>query len=102
MENLRKAARVVLIDRPNELSEILKIAEQASSLRGFRDDIVHGQWKLHRPGGKLTSGVRIFKQFPSPKVRELAFSYEKAEDVAAKISVVTVKLVMWCHRNVRH
>lgn len=100
IKNLRKAARVVLAEQPDILEELLSIATDAASLRGHRDDIIHGQWKLHRTRGKLTTGIRVFKQTPTFHVRELPFSAEKAEGIAAKISATNWKLVIWCQQHI--
>jgi hypothetical protein len=96
VEHVRKAARIILADHPVALKSLLKIVQDASSLRGFRDDIIHGHWKLHRSRGKLSTGLRVFNQAPNFKVREMAFSAEKAEDIAAKISVANLQLTLWC------
>ncbi len=95
MSNLKNASDVLLKDQEQPLIEIKDIITDASSLRGFRDDIVHGQWKLHRKGESLTSGIRVIKSYPYYKVREMKFTYKKAEDIAAKISRVTVKVIEW-------
>ena len=102
MECLRKAAKVVLAADDKEQDELLAIATDASSLRGFRDDIVHGHWKLHRERGRgpLTTGIRIFNHGPKLKVRNIAFSAEKAEGIACKIAATNLRLVVWTMRNI--
>jgi hypothetical protein len=101
METLRKAAKLALDEEPNELGELLLIANDASSLRGLRDDIVHGHWKLHRePRQGLTTGIRVYSQRPVLKVRNLAFSADKAESVAVKLAKTNVRLIFWCMRNI--
>jgi len=100
MKNLREYASIVLTNCPDALNELLAITNDASSLRGFRDDIVHGHWKLKRAKGNLTTGIRVISQRPSFKVREMVFTAEKAEEVAAKISVVSLKATMWHLRYV--
>jgi len=102
MECLRKAAKVALTQHEEERDELLAIVTDASSLRGFRDDIVHGHWKLHRERGRgpLTTGIRVFNQGPKLKVRNIAFSSEKAEDVACKIAATNLRLVVWTTRNI--
>lgn len=102
MEVLRKSARIVLKQHSTELSELLAIATDASSLRGFRDDIVHGHWKLHRKNGTgtLTTGIQVFNQGPTLKVKEIPFTAVKAENIAAKISQVNLRMVLWCGQNI--
>ncbi len=45
MSDLRDMAEIVLKNDPNPLSELLDIAQEASSLRSVRDEIIHGQWR---------------------------------------------------------
>jgi mRNA-degrading endonuclease YafQ of YafQ-DinJ toxin-antitoxin module len=99
MELLRKAAKIVLVKHQEPLSELLNIATDASSLRGFRDDIIHGHWKLHRERGvgPLTTGIEVFSR---GRIKEMAFSATKAEGVAAKISSVNLRLITWCTNNI--
>ena len=101
VENVRAAAKVALADQPIPLKSLLKITDTVSSLRSFRDDIVHGHWKLHRFRGRLTTGLCVFSQVPNIKVREMAFSAKKAEDIAAKISEACLHLTLWCDQYVR-
>ncbi|RFC34875.1 MAG: hypothetical protein DID92_2727744307 [Candidatus Nitrotoga sp. SPKER] len=102
MEMLRKSARIVLEQHTAELTALLAIATDASSLRDFRDDIVHGHWKLHRKNGTgpLTTGIKVFNQGPPFKVKEIPFTAEKAENIAAQISKVNLRLVLWCEQNI--
>lgn len=101
METLRKAAKLVLDKEPSQLEDLLLIANDASSLRNLRDDIIHGHWKLHRkPRKGLTTGIRVYSQRPVFKVRNLAFSAEKAEGIAVKISKTNSRLILWCMRNI--
>lgn len=102
MEALRNAAKVVLEKYQEQLSELLSIAADASSLRGSRDDIVHGHWKLHREraAGPLTTGIRVYNRGAVLKVRNMAFTAEKAEGIAAKISKVNLRLTIWCMKNI--
>lgn len=103
MATFRKAARIVLKKRPDELAELLDIAEKVSSLRSLRDNIIHGHWKLHRKKGTgpLETGLRVFNRGKELKVRESPFSAEKAEDVAAKISTENLRLTTWCQKHIR-
>ena len=64
MSNLKKASKVLLTKGSAELIEITDIIEKTSSLRGFRDDIIHGQWKLHRKVPALYPGIIYIKSFP--------------------------------------
>ena len=103
METLKKAANVVLAKYPEELKPLLAIIADASSLRGKRDDIVHGHWKLYREKGRgpLTTGVRVVHmRGPSIKVHETAFSATTAEAIAAKISKANLRLIGWSMRNI--
>lgn len=103
MDTIKRAAAVVLEKYPNELKPLLEIIADASSLRGKRDDIVHGHWKLYREKGRgpLTTGVRVVHmRGPSIKIRETAFSATKAESIAAKISTVHLRLIGWSMRNI--
>ena len=63
---------------------------------------VHGHWKLHRERGRgpLTTGIRIFNHGPKLKVRNIAFSAEKAEGIACKIAATNLRLVVWTMRNI--
>jgi len=101
MSNLKEASELLLKDQEQPLKEIKGIITDASSLRGFRDDIVHGQWKLRRKGENLSPGIRAIKSFPTYKTREMKFTYEKAEDVAVKISRVSVRVMGWRLKYVR-
>lgn len=103
MECLRVVAKVVLLQQADELDELLSIAADASSLRGYRDDIIHGEWKLHRKGarGTLTTGMRVLSQRPTRILREIPFSAAKVERVACKIAATTLRLIVWTERNVR-
>ena len=101
MDTLRRAAKLVFDKEQNELEALLLIANDASSLRSLRDDIVHGHWKLHRePRKGLTTGIRVYSQRPTFRVCNLAFSAEKAESVATKISKTNMRLISWCMRNI--
>ncbi len=101
ISNLKKALGVLLNNQMQPLDEITKILTDASSLRGFRDDIIHGQWKLHRKGRNLSPGIMAIKSFPSYKVKEMKFTYEKVEDIAVKISRLTVRVMNWRLKYVR-
>lgn len=102
MEVFRKAANIVLERHPDQLAELLDIAQKISSLRGLRDDIIHGHWKLHRKKGigPLETGLRISNRGKTLKVREGPFSAEKTEDVAAKISTENFRLTTWCQTHI--
>jgi hypothetical protein len=95
MTNLREVSKALLENQEKPLDEIIDIITDASSLRGFRDDIIHGQWKLHRKGPVLTPGIIATNRYPSYKVRKMKFTYKKAEEVAAKISRVTLRVIAW-------
>jgi hypothetical protein len=102
MRTLREAAKVVLAGYEPSLSEILEISNEASSLRGLRDDIIHGHWKIVeiRDDGARIPGVKVISQGPKLKVREIKFPAEKVEEVAARISRVNLRLIYWIQRNV--
>ena len=96
---LRSLAREILTGAP--LEELLDILEKSSSLRGFRDDIVHGTWHLHRNGGELTTGITVLSRRPSFKSKTVKFTAEKAEGIAAKISKQSVRITVWRTKYVR-
>ncbi|MBC7193842.1 hypothetical protein [Marinobacter sp.] len=79
----------------NPLSELLEILEKVSSLKKFRDDIVHGHWQLYRKNDTLTTGIAVVKRRPEYSRKKFKFTAEKAEDIAAKISEQTLKLTLW-------
>ena len=95
MDNIKKAAKELLENHDEIHQEVIDIISDASSLRGFRDDIVHGRWRLKRKGENLFPAIESIKSFPSYKVKEMKFTYEKAENIAAKISKVTVRVIDW-------
>ncbi len=99
--NLKNSAAVLLKNHKNDLKEINEILTDASSLRGFRDDIIHGRWKLKRKGGNLFPGIVAIKSFPSYKYKDIKFTYQKTEEVAAKISRVTLRVTRWRIKHVR-
>jgi hypothetical protein len=101
MSNLKSASDVLLKNQEQPLKEIKDIITDASSLRGFRDDIIHGQWKLHRKGADLTPGILAIRSFPKYKTKEMKFTYEKAEEIATQISHVTVRLIGWRLKYIR-
>lgn len=102
MENLKAACNLLWKNQDQPMNEIKNIIDDASSLRGFRDDIIHGQWKLHRKGNELTPGIMAIRSFPSYKFKEMKFTYEKAEDIATKISRVTLRAMEWRLKYVRY
>ncbi len=96
---LRSLSNAMLSGDP--LAEILDILEKVASLKGFRDDIVHGHWKLHRKGAVLTTGIQVIKSRPKYSRKETKFTAEKAEGVAAKISKESLRLVLWHSKYIR-
>ena len=88
-------AKEVLKNSPAALSDLLDIAQEASSLRSVRDDIIHGQWRLVSKKGKTVTGVHVFSSVRDSQKRTIPFSAEKVEDIAAKISLTTYKLITW-------
>ncbi len=100
MENLRTAARAALNEDPALLEEIIQIADDSSSLRGQRDDIIHGQWKFHREGSKAGTGIKVISNKKKNMVREMLFSAEKAEKVANQISALNYRVIQWCQTNI--
>lgn len=102
LDILRRAAKVALVNDPAPLSELLEIVSAASSLRGLRDDIVHGQWKIHRahPRAATTTGVLVYSRGSPVKRREVAFSAERVESIAAQISHACLRLFEWIHKYV--
>lgn len=102
MKNLRHMAKEALKNAPEALSELLEIAQEASSLRSVRDDIIHGEWRFVKAdGGKTVRGIHIYSSVRDVKYRSIPFSAENAEEIAAKISYATYKLIIWSQRYIR-
>ena len=59
VENLKGACNLLLKSQDQPMNEIKNIINDAVSLRRFRDDLIHGQWKLHRKGNVLTPGIQF-------------------------------------------
>jgi len=98
MALLRSCARAILNDQPELRDKLIAIADDASSLRGRRDEIIHGRWHLHRSkdGGQLGTAVTVFGQLPNFHVALKPLPVEQVEEIAAKISAVTWRLT-WFH-----
>jgi hypothetical protein len=71
-------------------------------LRPKRNEIVHGQWKLHRTsGGQLTTGIEHIRRQPTLKVRRATITADQAEAIAAKISTLHLRLIRFWNEIVR-
>jgi hypothetical protein len=93
---LRKCARVVFQADPNRAKRLLRIADDAASLRGRRDEIIHGQWRLRRTqGGRLTTRIDHIRRQPTFKFRQVIITADQAEAIAARISTVNLRLILF-------
>ena len=95
IKNLNKAASVLLKKHKKDLKEFNEILTSAASLRGARDDIVHGRWKLKRKGVNKFTGVVTAKSIPSYKYKGIKLTSKQADEVAENISGVTLRLIDW-------
>jgi|AVFP01.1.fsa_nt_gi hypothetical protein len=106
MANLRKAASIALRDHEPVRVEIEQIANEASSLRGLRDEIVHGCWRYVETNREkngipqVGTGVDLIRQYPSFRSRTRPITAERAETIACKISELNFRLVMWSVANI--
>jgi hypothetical protein len=99
---LRECARAVLQTDALQADRLLRIADDAASLKGRRDEIIHGQWRLRRTrGGRLTTGIDHIQRQPTLRVREAIITADQAEAIAAKISTVHFRLILFLGENVR-
>jgi hypothetical protein len=81
---------------------LLRIADDAASLSGRRDEIIHGQWRLRRTrGGRLTTGIDHIRRQPKLKARQATITADQAEAIAAKISTVHLRLILFLIETVR-
>ena len=81
---------------------LLRIADDAASLKGRRDEIIHGQWRLRRTqGGRLTTGIDHIRTQPTFKVRRAIITADQVEAIAAKISTVHLRLIVFLNEAIR-
>jgi hypothetical protein len=98
---LRKCARAVFQTDAIRAERLIRIANDAASLSGRRNEIIHGQWRLRRTkGGRLTTAVDHVRRQPTLKVRCATITAVQAEAVAAKISTVHLRLVLFLNEVV--
>jgi hypothetical protein len=89
-----------LHDQPDLQKQIIAIINEATSVRGQRDKVIHGQWHLGRKKGELGTAVTVINRRPKFKAQLQHMSAAQVEDVAAAISIVTLKLIWWSQMNV--
>ncbi|SNT30470.1 hypothetical protein SAMN05216374_3043 [Tardiphaga sp. OK246] len=97
----RGCVNLLLSDQPDLLKEISGIVNDATSARGQRDKVVHGQWHLGRKKGKLGTAVTTVRRRPEFKMELQNMSAEQVENVAAEISNVSCRLIWWAQMNIR-
>jgi hypothetical protein len=96
----RECAKLLLHDHPDLQKQIIAIINEATSVRGQRDKVIHGQWHLGRKKGKLGTAVTVINRRPKFKAQLQHMSAAQVEDVAAAISIVTLKLIWRSQMNV--
>jgi hypothetical protein len=65
---LRECARAVFQTDALQADRLLRIVDHAASLKGKRDKIIHGQWRLRRTrAGRLTTGIDHVRRQPTLK-----------------------------------
>ena len=100
----KDAANLVFTDQPEELEKINTVIEDAANLRGQRDDIIHGRWRLSRRGRRereLYQVLEVYSPPPNWQVRKKPIDPEKLENVAAKIAEITIRLEGFLFQNIR-
>lgn len=100
MDNLRTAAKATLREHPALLEEIIQIANDSSSLRGQRDEIIHGRWRIHRRRSKVGTGIQVISTKKKKMVRTKFYSAKEAESVANQISALNYRVTIWCINNI--
>jgi hypothetical protein len=99
---LRECARAVLQTDALQADRLVRIADDAASLKGRRDEIIHGQWRLRRTrGGRLTTGIDHIRRQPTLRARQAIITADQAEAIAAKISEVHLRLILFLNESVR-
>jgi hypothetical protein len=96
----RECAKILLHDQPDLKKQITTIINEATSARGQRDKVIHGQWHLGRKKGKLGTAVTVINRRQKFKAQLQHMSAAQVEDVAATISIATAKLIWWAQMNV--
>ena len=95
INNLKKAAVVLQRKHKKDLKELIEILKDASSLHGDRDDVIHGKWMLKRKGVNLLPEIITVKSIPAYRYRGIKFTSKKAEELAVRISRVTLRVNEW-------
>jgi hypothetical protein len=98
----RHCAKTLLAGQPKLRDQLISIINDACSIRGHRDNVIHGQWHLGRKKRQLGSAVTIIKQRPKFSAHLRHMSAEQIEEVAAKISIATARLIWWREMNVSY
>lgn len=96
----RECVHILLSDQPDLLKQIMDIVNDATSARGHRDKVVHGQWHLGRKKGKLGTAVTTVRRRPEFKMQLQNMSADQVENVAAEISNISLKLILWAQMNI--
>jgi hypothetical protein len=96
----RECAKLLLHDQPDLQKQLIAIVNDATSARGQRDKVIHGQWHLGRKKGKLGTAVTVINRRPKFKAQLQNMSDDQVEGVAATISAVTARLIWWREMNV--
>ena len=96
----KRCAEAVLHDQPSLKNELIAIINDASSARGQRDDVIHGQWHLGRKKGNIGAAVTIVKSQSKIKVTVKNMSSDQIESVAVLISKISARLIWWKEMNV--
>lgn len=97
---LRQCAERLLNDQAQLREGLIAIINDACSVRGHRDNVIHGQWHLGRKKGKLGTAVSVIKRRPKFEASVRNVSAHQVEDVASNISEVTARLMWWHTMNV--
>lgn len=92
---LREMTPIVFSSHPALVARIERTIQDASHLRGNRDEIIHGVWKLKRDKrNKLTTGVKLVRFHPF-RFEEKVIESHFVEEIARKISLVYWDIVMF-------
>lgn len=95
IDRLREMVAVVFQQDRDLMTRIERMIQDASHLRGTRDNIVHGIWKLKRDNNnRLTTGIKIIKFHPF-RLEERVLEFHTVEETARKISLVYHGLVLF-------
>jgi hypothetical protein len=98
---MRQCARAVFPTDATKSDRLIRIANDAASLSGRRNEIIHGQWRVRRTrGGRLTTAIDHVQRQPTFRVRRARITAAQAEAVAAKISTAHLHLILFLNEVV--